>query len=193
MENKFDLDSVWDISDEKTYSKSYLLKTGWSEEAIRELLPRPMLRDNPYYTKGYAMQVWYEDDVKQAEKTKKFKEYADKKIKRQQISKKAIETRRRTTKEIAQKLSLNVKRINYEDVKDMTKLHQLLLYKREELSINAEVDFVLMYLTNYQREIRKLKGCVGKKNAINQYSMSLREKIFEVYPEILDNNKEIAY
>jgi len=54
------------------WCKKNLLARGWSEQAIRELLPDPVVKRNPRYPDGPPMRLWNAKDVLEAEQSERF-------------------------------------------------------------------------------------------------------------------------
>lgn len=180
------------------YAKSTLLSRGWSEKSIDELLPPPKLVDNPYYKCASCMQLWERKIVHQKERTKKFKEYAEKKNKRSQAMQKSIDKRKSETIEMAKSFDITVERIDIDELREETlsaKWNWYMnteQYDRAEFVYSAdletlarwEINYIRHNLTNYDDELEKLYRQVGKTDAYYEYRKNLMEKIKETYPEL---------
>lgn len=181
----------------KYITKTTLLDRGWTEKSIDEILPPPKLVDNPHYKCASPMQLWEEKLVKQKERTKKFKEYADRKAKRSQAMQKSIEKRKNETIEIAQNFDISVERIDINDLKKQTLNSKWNWYMDTEQYDRAEyvdsvdqdtlvrweINYIRHNLSNYDYELEKLYKRIGKSDAYFEYRKKLMEKIKEVYPE----------
>lgn len=180
------------------WSKSTLLDRGWTEKTINELLPPPKLVDNPHYKCAGYMKLWEQKVVKQKERTKKFKESAEKKAKRRESSLKAVATKTEKTLSLLPTLSLEVERVDLKDLKKWTLNAKWNWYMYtgqdwradsvdfadEETVLRWEINFIRHNLSNYDNELDKLYGKVGKTVVYSQYRNQLMSKIFEVYPEL---------
>ena len=188
------------------WTKSTLLERGWTQKSIKELLPPPELVDNPHYKCASPMNLWDSKIVKQKERTKKFKEYAEKKAKRQEAISKSIDKRKDETFEMAKNFSLEIKRIDLDKLKRYTlnskyKWYMYLgqdwkadnVYNADERTLlRWEENYIRHNLSNYDEEINKLFGKIGKQGAYETYKTDLMNKIFEVYPELAKKEEEIC-
>lgn len=180
------------------YSKTTLLSRGWSEKAINDILPPPKLVDNPHYKCASQMKLWEKKVVERKEKTKKFIEYAEKKAKRSQSSQKAVATKKEKTMALLPTFSLEVERIDLDTLKDWTLDEKWNWYISTEQYDRAdfvdcvdegtllrwELNFIRHNLSNYDEELKKLYGLVGKDELYSKYRNQLMKKIFEVYPDL---------
>lgn len=182
----------------KYISKTTLLSRGWTEKSIDEILPPPKLVDNPHYKCSSPMQLWEEKVVKQKERTKKFKEYAEKKAKRSQAMQKSIEKRKNETLEMSKTFDVTVERIDMDDLREETLISKWNWYMDTEQYDRAdyvyiadpetlvrwEINYIRHNLTNYDYELEKLYRQIGKSDAYFEYRKNLMKKIKEVYPEL---------
>lgn len=187
------------------WSKSTLLSRGWTEKTIDELLPPPKLKDNPHYKCASPMQLWEQKVVKQKERTKKFKESAEKKAKRRESSLKAVATKTENTMSLLDTFSLEVEKIDLEDLREWTlnakwnwymdteqyERADSVNFADEETILRWEINFIRHNLSNYDEELDKLYGKVGKDIVYSKYRSQLMNKIFEVYPELKEKYNEI--
>ena len=186
------------------WSKSTLLSRGWTEKTIDELLPPPKLKDNPHYKCASPMQLWEQKVVKQKERTKKFKESAEKKAKRRESSLKAVATKIENTMSLLPTFSLEVERVSLEDLRQWTlnakwywymdtdqyERADSVFFADEETILRWEINFIRHNLSNYDDELEKLYGKVGKDMVYSKYRNQLMNKIFEVYPELKEKCEE---
>ena len=187
------------------WTKSTLLKRGWTQKSINELLPPPELFDNPHYKCASPMNLWDSKIVKQKERTKKFKEYAEKKAKRQEASIKAVETKKANTMSLLPTLDLEVERIDIAELQKRaidsknswyyyTGQFDKLIFMPvdDETMLRWELNYIRHNLSNYDYEIQSLYGLVGKDEVYHKYRKELMNKIFEVYPELAEKDEEIC-
>ena len=186
------------------WSKTTLLNRGWTEKSINEILPPPKLVKNPHYKCSYPMQLWEAQIVSYRERTNRFKKYAEKKAKRQEASRKAIATKTEKTIALLPNFSLEVERVSLEDLRQWTlnaKWYWYMdteQYERadsvdfadEETILRWEINFIRHNLSNYDDELEKLYGKVGKDMVYSKYRNQLMNKIFEVYPELKEKCEE---
>ena len=99
---------------------------------------------------------------------------------------------------LASTMSLKVEKVSLEDLKEWTlnykwnwdmDTHQFekadsVYCADEDTILRWEINFIRHNLTNYDEEIKKLYGMVGKDDAYSQYREELMKKIYEVYPEL---------
>lgn len=187
------------------WTKSSLLDRGWTEKTINELLPPPKLVDNPYYKCAGKMKLWEQKIVKQRERTKKFKESAEKKAKRRESSLKAVATKKEKTMSLLPTLSLEVERIELEDLRKYTlnaKWNWYMFTEQDwkadsvdfaddETVLRWELNYIRHNLSNYDNELEKLYGKVGKDTVYSKYRNQLMNKIFEVYPELKEEVEKL--
>lgn len=187
------------------WTKSTLLERGWTQKSIKELLPPPDLVDNPHYKCASPMNLWDSKIVKQKERTKKFKEYAEKKAKRQKASIKAVKTKRANTMSLLPTLDLEVERIDIAELQKRTidsknswyyytgQFDKLIFMPvDDETMLRWELNYIRHNLSNYDYEIQSLYGLVGKDEVYHKYRKELMNKIFEVYPELEKKDEEIC-
>lgn len=186
------------------YAKTTLLSRGWTERSIDELLPPPKLVDNPHYKCAAPMQLWDKKIVHQKERTKKFKMYAEKKAKRSKAMQKVIEKKKDETIEIAECLDITVKRIDFNELRKLALLDKEIWYEvtgqywraplvhfADEATITRwELNYIRHNLTNYDEELEKLRGRIGKDIAYCHYKDILMDKIYEVYPEFMQEEEQ---
>ena len=60
----------------------------------------------------------------------------------------------------------------------------------EETILRWEINFIRHNLSNYDDELEKLYGKVGKDMVYSKYRNQLMNKIFEVYPELKEKCEE---
>lgn len=89
------------------------------KKKIKELLPEPKLVDNPYYRKAAKMKLWDIKVVKQKERTKKFKEYAESKEKRSEKMKEVAERKKNETLKQIEEFDFQVERLEIEELKKL--------------------------------------------------------------------------
>ena len=179
-------------------AKTTLLKRGWTEKGIKELLPEPKLVYNSYYRKAAKMKLWDIKVIKQKERTKKFKEYAESKEKRSKKMKEVAERKKNETLKQIEEFDFQVERLEIEELKRKALEAKLDWYnytgqyERADNVFNVdkdtikrwEINYIRHNLTNYDEELKKLYRKIGKVQAYINYKEILMERIFEVYPEL---------
>ena len=180
------------MKESKGWCKSTLLGRGWSEKAIKELLPEPIYYENPYFKCSPEMKVWDKKLVEKKEQTPEFKEFAEKKKKRSEPKKQEFVN-------IAKNLSLDVQKISLAELKERT-----LTYKKSDFLRNGilvddeylleidkktlkawELEYVLNNLTDYKENLKKITSFwVDDREAFNIYTKRLKDEIFRVYPDL---------
>ena len=187
------------MKESKGWCKSTLLGRGWSEKAIKELLPEPIYYENPYFKCSPEMKVWDKKLVEKKEQTPEFKEFAEKKKKRSELRKKVLEAKKQEFVNIAKNLSLDVQKISLAELKERT-----LTYKKSDFLRNGilvddeylleidkktlkawELEYVLNNLTDYKENLKKITSFwVDDREAFNIYTKRLKDEIFRVYPDL---------
>ena len=79
----------------RTVAKSQVLKMGFTEKMIRDLLPAPKEEPNPYYKNAAPMKLWEESVVLEIMKTDAYQEAWEKASKRKKSAEKAQMTRKK--------------------------------------------------------------------------------------------------
>ena len=97
-------------------------KRGWTKAMVKKLLGKVEVKwvKNPHYKYAHPMGLYKLNDIKRIEETKKFKDTKEKAEKRKASAKKAVETKKNNTIAMVDKFSLNVKRLDLEELKEIT-------------------------------------------------------------------------
>lgn len=92
------------IKPEKYFCKSDVLLRGWTEKLIKDFLPPPQLKRNPYGRSAPSMRTWPESVVENAENTDEFKAAFSKIKERREKKKSKEEAKKRVTRESVENL-----------------------------------------------------------------------------------------
>lgn len=184
------------------YSKSEVLKLGFFEKLISELLPEPILKPNPKFKSAAPMKLWLISDVEDAMKTTQFVEYQEKAKKRREGAKKAVATKAaKLHVEVTNKIEqISVKQISLKELKNNTLSekaswyeYQNMLrgdyyderdpYSADDSTIRRwEVNYIRHNLTEYDDSLYEMSGKVGCHKEYLRYKEAVLLKIGEAYP-----------
>lgn len=189
---------------EKTLYKQQILERGWSAAMIKEFLPEPTVKDNPYSKWGTYVLLWSEDVVLEVEATEKFKMRKQAKDKRSKSAKIPVD---RKIQELVDKINtynINVKKVAEDQLIPLTlkdknsferqKECQYSNYTAEYYSISDNipdevmerfvVNFIRHELTEYDKLCNSLFAQVGKNVGLEL----IREKVYDAigitYPHL---------
>lgn len=194
----------------KNKKEEYITRTGlierreWTKSMTDKLLKGLEYKvvDNPHYRCAAPMILYFLKDIKRIEKTKKFKKLKEKADKRKMSAKKAVETKTADTIDIADSFSVDVERMDLEDVEEYTLEEKQSWYNYNFFKFNNieemrnayiadeetvkrwMVNYIRHNLTNYDEELRGLKHRTGKSKGYIHYKMKLAEEMKKVYPEL---------
>lgn len=185
---------------EKKLTKTEVKNLGFSETLIKNLLPEPEEKPNPYSKRAAKMCLWREEDVKAAMSDKRFTDYQEIRVKRQAASKKAVMTKTQrlvdTYVEIANKITITVRplsEIREEALKakeswyeSNNRYYDDVCYADEYTVNRWMVNYIRHHLTHYDEHLYDLKGKTGKDSAYKDFVVIILEKIAEAYPALKD-------
>lgn len=179
-----------------TTVKSY----GFTDKLIRELLPEPELAVNPHYRSGPKMKLWDASIVESAMKTETFVKEMEKRNKRKESAKKAVQTK--TSKlqlqvdEFIKSVRISripVEKIRMAAIRDKQRWYDLngIYDKFAEYADDATVkrwmvNYIRHNMVEYDQEIDDMKGKTGKSLLYFELHNGVLHKISEVYPELED-------
>ncbi|MCD8018707.1 MAG: hypothetical protein LUF92_03725 [Clostridiales bacterium] len=179
---------------------------GFTDKLIQELLSEPELVQNPYYRHAAPMKLFVKDDVYKAMKDDRFIIAQEKRLKRQEAAKKAVETKTNKLRKEFDSLQENivVKRIPMQKLKKRTlenkqdwydyqrELRDYVdeyynAYEADEETVNRwMVNYIRHNMTSYDDGIYELHGRVGRHDVFKEFHISILKKIETVYPELKD-------
>ena len=172
---------------------------GFSNKLIEELLPQPILKDNPHYKCAAPMKLWKEDDVKKAMQTDAYIKYQEVRKKRQASAAKAVQTK---TDKLMKQVRTAIKGISVEciSMKDLRKdtlrakqfwynispnRYEYNAYDADEDTVKRwMVNYVRHNLTTYDRELEEMAGKIGIRGVYIELHNAVLNKISENYPEL---------
>lgn len=193
-----------ETSREEFVNQSELLEMGWTKSLIQQFLPEPILKPNPYYRSGPPMKKWNRDVVLEVMGQDDFKVALEKTDKRKKAAAKAVKTKEENLEALAEDFakSINIKLIEDDEVLQKNAkynaYHQYLEHKKEfeyqrafadftsvdEDTINRwVVNYIRHSLTQYDKNLLKFVGKVGKDNAYCTFRNLLLTRIAEIYPK----------
>jgi len=182
-------------NEEKHFTKTTLKERGWSDTLIKQLLPPPIVCENPYY-RSRNMYLWKECDVAEAEKKPEFAAHLNRRSVHQKRAQAAVLTKNRKMQE---RLRDAIARIRVEEVDyarvvddavaakqewyDMTGQYDRSVYGADQKTIERwTVNYIRHNLTAYDSFLYSAKGKTGISFAYPLYRRAVLEKIAEVYP-----------
>lgn len=174
---------------------------GFTDKLINQLLPEPVLVQNPYYKKASPMKLWDEETVIEATKQQAFIDEQGKRARRQESARKAVETKKKKLKTDMARRGENivVKRINLELLKEKTIeakqrhydeisyydcFYENASYADKETVNRWMVNYIRHNLTVYDSDLYEISGKVGKNEAYILYFENVLNEIARVYPEL---------
>ena len=180
---------------------------GFTDKLINQLLPEPILVQNPYYKKAPPMKLWEEETVIKATKQQAFIDEQGKRARRKESAKKAVETKKHKLKtDMARRgESIAVKRLDLKTLKEKTIEAKQRHYNEysyydlfyEDASMADEetvnrwmVNYIRHNLTVYDDDLYEIRGKVGKNEAYILYFENVLNEIARVYPELKEECQE---
>lgn len=190
-------------SEESHVTKTTLKKSlGFSDKLIKELLPDPIVKDNPIYKRASPMQLWRKDDVERAMESREYLDHMKKRKSRTAAAAKGVETKRKRTME---HLKERIATIKIEEPLPRDKLENLAKqshhewrvikgdYYDDSCSCTDEetverwmVNYVRHELLDYDIELKKFFGQVGTDEVYIEYKNAVLEAIASAYPYLRD-------
>lgn len=188
------------------YNLSELKEKGWTDKMVRELLPDPELRRNPFYANAAPIKLWKIQDVEAVMGTDAYAAASEKAAKRRAAAKKAAVTREERTVEQSRKIADMI----HVRTRPAEKVMKAAYQKKREQGLNNcyhldpmssipedvlhrwAVNYIRHSLTRYDRELDLIKGRTGKQAAYDIIKRETLLKIAEAYPEFADECRRQA-
>jgi hypothetical protein len=188
---------------EEYYSKTNLKVRGWTDKAIEIFLKsHDKESKNPYYSSASPMKLYSILRVENVEKTTIFKEYKNKNEKKRKSSQQAVITKKEKILNYIKNINIELKKEDYNSILKKA-INSYNIFK-EEISLRREyfdfqpatlnsdeeflmrifVNYIRHKLTNYDEDIEKIFGKVGKIEAYYLLNKKIYNKISEVYPSL---------
>jgi len=184
----------------KCLTKTALLARGWSEKAIRELLPAPEEARNPRYACASPMLLWPEAEVEEREQTEEFREFARRKAARSAGAKRAAEKKAGDLLEEISSCEIDIKPV---DIGTLRKLALRHVQERAAARWWTEYDpdtahadeptvrrwmvnYVRHQMTGYDANCMRLFGRVGRRQGYYLLRNRVLSRIAEVYPNLAE-------
>ena len=190
---------------EHLVTKTALKGRGWTDKLIRDFLPAPdHSKPNPYYRSGPPMLLYAADRVKAIEASAEFVEAMEKANRRRASGEKAVETKRAEVLAYVDRIKVVVPQLDrdkliqracwhYNDMQDMRRAEGM---RASGLAATPEsggeflgriaVNYLRHQLTSYERNLERVAGKVGVREAV----MEIRQKVFaaigQAYPWLAD-------
>lgn len=191
---------------EKRLTKTTVKQMGFSDKLIRELLPEPIEVDNPHYKCAAPMLLFLESDVLKAMNEEPYIAYQEKRKKRKESAKKAVETKRKNLIEEMQSVSdkIIITKMNMQELRKRTiderndyyaylaedcEIYRTTYGADEETQDRWMVNYIRHNLTEYDEELDRLYGRTGKDEAYFLFFKALLQKIATVYPNLEEECK----
>lgn len=176
--------------------KSY----GFTDKLIRELLPEPELVVNPHYRSGPKMKLWDVNVVESAMKTEIFAVEMEKRNKRKESAKKAVQTKTsRLQLQVDEFIkSVRISRVSIEKLRfaairdkqrwyDSNGIYDKFAEYADDATVKRwMVNYIRHNMVEYDQEIDDMKGKTGKSLLYFELHNGVLHKISEVYPELED-------
>ena len=180
---------------------------GFTKSMIANLLPDPILRDNPRYKSAAPMKLWKKADVLDVMGTEAFQAEAAKAARRKAGASKGVETKRENARVLADELisAIHVQRIDLDELREMTLEAQQDWYdfcERGEIG-DPDHETVERWMVNYIRHnlceydnslyVLFRPGKMANKDMLYpKVKIETLTKIAQVYPELAGECKKQA-
>lgn len=177
-------------------TKTQLLeRDGWSQACIKLFdVSHDKESVNPMFKKASPVKLYLLDKIKEIELCDKFKEFKNKNLIRRNIRLKVAENKRKELLEYINTLEINVPTFNKNHLIHMACTHYNSYnfdraFGSNIASINSDMEFLSRIctnylrhnMTNYESELEKLFGKVGKHVAYNLLKTKINSTIFDKY------------
>lgn len=174
---------------------------GFTDKLIRELLPEPMLVENPHYKRAAPMRLWYDDEIdmlsRQPDIAGQLADVLAKREKRKAGARKAVETKKKQTALVVDEAisQIRVKRIDpkrarrngvrdRQDWYDATEQWDRDAYSADEATKDRwMVNYIRHNLTDYDEGLWRMSGMVGCHDEYARYKNAVLDRIAQAYPE----------
>ena len=191
-------------NDKKYYTQTEVKALGFSNSMIQQLLPKPILKQNPYYKSASPMKLWECDAVDTIIKSQDFIELKNQNVNRRLGARKAVKTKQQKLhEEILNKINeIKVKRLSFEELQNRTIREKQNWYDYQsylrgnciDYSDAATADSQTQYrwmvnyarhnLTSYDEILYAMSGKVGCHTEYHVYRDAVLDKIAQTYPEL---------
>nr|DAO34978.1 MAG TPA: DNA repair protein RAD14/DNA Complex excision repair DNA damage [Caudoviricetes sp.] len=193
-----------DTTNKKTKNTRISLSTvksyGFTDKLIRELLPEPELVTNPHYRSGPKMKLWDASVVESAMKTEIFVAEMEKRNKRREAAKKAVQTKTSKLQLQVDEFikSVKISRIPLERLRsaairdkqkwyDLNGIYDKFAEDADDSTVKRwMVNYIRHNMVEYDQEIDDMKGKTGKSLLYFELHNGVLHRISEVYPELED-------
>lgn len=176
------------------YTQSHLLWLGFSKKLIEDLLPEPILRRNPHYSKGSPMKLYDGNAVETAMKTEVFLKHKEGSAKRKEAAQRAVETKISNLIAVMEEKAKNIQVHKVEDVLSEVLEDKYDTYESDFSGYNPydadentkrrwAVNYIRHNLTSYDFDLYRMAGKPGCDRAYDVYKNGVLDKIADVYPE----------
>ena len=182
------------------FTKSELLNNrGWPKTAVQSLLPKPIQKRNPYYTKAAPMLLWEEKIVLAAEESDEFKNLKSAKERRRNKSLDACARSAQMLEDEMLHCPIRVKRLSEKTLKQRTLLDKESWDREFSYSVRDAdeqtiqrwmVNYIRHNLTNYETICEGLYNKVGNDKAYQTFKDRVLSKIADEYPFLSDECNE---
>lgn len=183
---------------EKMITKSAILKRGWTEALIAELLGEAdEKRVNPHHKSGPPMQLWREARVEASEKSAAFKKFQRDAVPRRDAAKKSLETKAKKLQAYIDGLVVEVPWMDEASLiqKAVKHFNDSPRSERGDFNladVNSDpaflqricVNFLRHAMTDYEERLNEVHGRVGGRDAYVEIKLKVLEAIGEKYPSL---------
>lgn len=175
---------------------------GFTDKLIKELLPAPILAQNPWYRTAAPMKLWYDDEVaaisRQPDVAPKLEAVLARRGQRQASARKAVETRKAETARVVDKAisSIRVERLPLKQVRRSALWAKAEWYEAteqwdkdvdladEDTKRRWMVNYIRHNLTDYDDSLYQMSGRPGCHEEYKRYKFAVLEEIAETYPAL---------
>jgi len=184
------------------YNLKQLKEKGWTQSKITSWLGEPdEIIKNPMYKRAAPSKLYLTYRVHEIEASDEFKEWLEKtRERRNKLSKSLKDVNTRKREELIKyidSLEIEIEKMELDKLRELAVIHYNNLWAsrgRDEktVSINDDITFLNRIcvnmlrhsFTDYEREIERMFGKVGKAEGYKLLKEKINNKIFEVYPDL---------
>lgn len=199
------------------YKSTLLKRPGWTLKTLEIFDPRVAKEvPNSHYRSGPKSKLYMLTEIESIEKTEEFQNWVEKNQKRIKGAEKAVETKIHNLFELIDQMSVKVRYVGdvlekaiktynrwqedefqyFEDLYGDTDFEVRHLNKKSDPDVleRIVVNYIRHKLTNYDRELEKIVGKVGKQFGYKKINQKIYDSIKEAYPEYADEcDRQLQY
>ncbi len=183
------------MSDEQFLPKTGLKDRGWTDALIKRFLRTPdKTAKNPHYKSGPPMLLYAMSRVEEVERSEEWSNAQAATETRRIAGRRSTTTKRKNLLQAVQKITVTVPMLSKDELIDRAREHYNRLWERrgrddkfaysddEDFMQRIAVNYLRHRLTDYETDIGKLHGLVGRDEAYIIIRKKVLEAIGNAYP-----------